>query len=47
MSAAERSTPLDKSRSRRRLARELALKGVYQWLLTEHDLAAIERDHAA
>lgn len=46
MSAAERSTPLDKSRSRRRLARELALKGVYQWLLTEHDLAAIEQQLA-
>ncbi len=32
----------DKSRSRRRLARELALKGVYQWLIAGHDVAAIE-----
>lgn len=32
----------DKSRSRRRLARELALKGVYEWLLAGHELAAIE-----
>jgi N utilization substance protein B len=32
----------DKGRSRRRLARELAMKGIYQWLITGHDTAAIE-----
>lgn len=36
----------DKSRSRRRLARELALKGVYQWLIAGHDVAAIENQLA-
>ncbi|MCX7946279.1 MAG: transcription antitermination factor NusB [Hydrogenophilus sp.] len=29
--------------SRRRLARELALRGVYEWLISGHDVTAIER----
>ncbi|MGH6609153.1 MAG: transcription antitermination factor NusB [Burkholderiaceae bacterium] len=31
-----------KSRSARRRAREVALQGVYQWLISGHDAAAIE-----
>ncbi len=40
-SASQSSAP-KRGRSRRRLARELAMKGVYQWLITGHETQAIE-----